>query len=93
MDNKESLHIVLTDTETGAEIEMTIADTATQNGVRYLLVYESGFNDEDEAEARILKEIDDSGDDVYYEQVTGDDELETAAALFNDPENGYEIEL
>ena len=82
--------ISMFDVKTGGETEMIVADAAEFSGARYLLVYDSGSIDDDVSEASVLKEIKESGDDVYYERVDDGDELESVAALFTN--NDYKLE-
>jgi len=87
--NEERSTITMFDTQTGAGTEMIIADTAEMNGSKYLLVYER--EDEEEAEASVLKEINESEEDIYYEQITDENELESIIALFGDSGFDYTI--
>ena len=95
MDNKknECESIKMFDVETGLEIEMIIADTAEYGGVKYMLVYESKSDNDEEAEAYIYKEINESGDEILYESVTDATELESAAALFQNPDYDYSLKF
>ena len=90
-EHDEIREIIMTDAETNAEMHMIIADTAEYNGVVYLLVYESGQNEDDETDAIIIKEIRESGSDVLYEQVTDDEELESVAAIFQESGGDYTV--
>jgi len=85
--------VVMRDAANGAEVKMLIEDSAESGGIRYLLVSAAGSHSEDEAEASILRELKESGDEIIYEQVTDADELRAAAALFRDPDCDYSIEF
>ena len=87
--NEERSTITMFDTQTGAETEMIIADSVEFNGSKYLLVYER--EDGEEAEASVLKEINESEEDIYYEQITDENELESIIALFGDSGFDYTI--
>jgi len=92
MNNEYDEHetISMFDVKTGGETEMIVADAAVFGGARYLLVYDSKSVDDDVSEASVLKEIKESGDDVYYERVDDGDELESVAALFTNGD--YKLE-
>ena len=93
MDENSGLKTIsMFDTQTGAETVMVVADTAVFGGVKYLLVYDSEHIKDDEAEASVLKEVNESENDFYYEPVTDGAELESVAGLFGGAD-GYELEL
>lgn len=66
----------------GSVIEFEIVEQAKLGGSNYLLVTEAG-SDEEEADACILKEIEDNNGDSVFEFVEDDAEFDAVSALFN----------
>lgn len=88
--------IVLTD-EDGNEVSLTVVDALEHNGNTYLLVFnEAEYNEdnpEDSAEASILKEVAEEGDEVIYEFIDDDEELQDIIELFQRNNDDFEMEL
>ena len=76
--------------ETGEEIEFVVVDRKEHNGAEYILVVESKDIDDDEAEAAILKVVNESEEDITYSVIEDDDEFEAAAGLFESDD--YDVE-
>ena len=74
--------ITMIDDETEEEIEFVVIDRKELNGTEYLLVIESAYIDDDEAEAAILKVVNETEQDITYSVIDDDDEFDAAAALF-----------
>ncbi len=85
--------VIMTDEETGEEIEFAIIDNAQHNGNRYLLVVESEYIDDEESEAIILKEVSLEGDDVTYALVEDDEEFDAVADVFSSMGEEYDVEF
>lgn len=67
--------------ETGEEVEFFVVEQTRINNMDYLLVTEE--QDDDEAEAYILKDISKTEDEnAIYELVENDSELEYVSAIF-----------
>ena len=91
-DLDEELEIItVTDDEIGEEIEFVVVDMKIYNEVQYMLVIESQNIDDDEAEAAILKVVNESGDEVTYGFIEDDEEFDKVAALFESDE--YDVEI
>lgn len=82
--------ITMIDDETGEEIEFVVVDRKGLNGAEYILVVESSDIDDDEAEAAILKVVNESEEDITYSVIEDDDEFEAAAGLFESDD--YDVE-
>ena len=93
MKDDEFETISILDTDTNSETEMIVIDTVECQGFKYLLVIEADLFDEDEAEASILKEMHEKGDDVFYEPIADDSEFNMIAAMFKSSDDDYTIEL
>ena len=75
---------------TEEEIEFVVIDRKELNGTEYLLVIESAYIDDDEAEAAILKVVNETEQDITYSVIDDDDEFDAAAALFESDD--YDVE-
>lgn len=91
--NENEFETVTMTTEDGEEVEFSIIDNVACGGERYLLVAETEFMDDDEAEALILKETSINTDDVTYELVEDDAEFDRVADLFQQKGEDYEVAL
>ncbi len=72
--------IVFMDPETGEEILFSVIEQTCIGGFTYLLVTENG--EDEEADAYILKEVQTDEDDVIYELLEDDVELDAIAKVF-----------
>ena len=75
--------------EDGESIEFAVLDEASYNGTDYLLVQEEESIEDDVAEALIIKAIKTEGEDVIYEFIDDDEELNAVAGLFQDNDDYY----
>lgn len=91
MDNETVETIIMTD-ENGEDVEFVIVDQVTMDGNNYILVVESEYIDDVDAEAEILKEVSQEGEDSVYEVIEDDEEFERVAELFSDNDE-YDIEV
>jgi len=102
LENMEEMEssFIMTDEE-GNEVEFFIVDEIEDNGVTYLLLTDSAFDEdedvaddeEDESEAIILKEVPGEGDEAVYEVIEDDAEFERIAEIFAQRSEDYDIEL
>ena len=83
--------ITMVDDETGEETECVVIDRISNNGAEYMLVIESQYIDDDEADAKILKVVGETEDDITYSVVDDGEEFEVVAALFGNDE--YDVEF
>lgn len=84
--------VTMTDDETGEDIEFAIIDQLEYEGVRYILVVESEFIDDEESEAVILKEIAGDEEELTYEVIEDDTEFDRIAELFSQNSDDYDVE-
>ena len=68
--------------ENNEKVEFEVIEQTTIAGMNYLLVCEDG--DDEESEAFILKEIKNNADDVIYDEVIDDIELQAVAKVFGE---------
>ena len=84
--------IMLTD-ENGDEAEFVIIDTLENEGESYILVVETAYIDDEDAEYMLLKKVEEEGEDVSYELIEDDDEFDKIAALFAEKSDDYDVEI
>ncbi len=80
--------ITFYDTESGMDAEVYVIEQTVLNGTSYLLACEE---EEGDSDAYILKEIRSQGDDVVYEIVSDDTELDAIAGVFEELLEDVEI--
>ena len=83
--------IIFFDPETNEEVEFAVEEETQVNGVKYLLVSE-GLEDGD-CDAYILKEIIAEGEEILYEMVEDDVELEAISKVFEQMMEDVDIEM
>ena len=82
MDNKPEEIIFIS--EDGEEVTFAVIEQTRLGGINYLLVSTTNENEE-EAEALILKEVSqDTDEDAVYDIVEDDSELELVAKIFHE---------
>ena len=91
-DDMEEFETILLTDEDGQEVEFAVIDAAEMDGVNYLLVVEADWIEDENAEAMILKEVGSDEENIDYELVEDDEELEKVAALIENGE-GYDVIL
>ncbi|MDO5521916.1 MAG: DUF1292 domain-containing protein [bacterium] len=91
MQNKNG-KIVFT-TEDNEEIEFYVLEQTMINGVNYLLIADSAEEDDEEANALILKENDTVNDEIVYDVVEDDEELEAVSKVFETMMDDIDIEM
>ena len=84
--------IMLTD-ENGDEAEFVIIDTLENEGESYILVVETAYIDDEDAEYMLLKKVEEEGEDVSYELIEDDDEFDKIAAIFAEKSDEYDVEI
>lgn len=87
LDKDGSLSFILED---GEEVKLFIIEQTTINGVNYLLVTDS--DGEEESDAFILKEEVVEGEEVVFQAVEDDTELEAISKVFMELLDDYDIE-
>ncbi|MDR3239218.1 MAG: DUF1292 domain-containing protein [Clostridiales bacterium] len=78
--------------EDGEDISFVVLDVKDYNGAKYLLVLEEEFMDDEDAEASIIKAVEDEDEDEVYAFIEDDDEFEAVAGLFRDGNEDFDIE-
>ena len=91
-DDMEVFETILLTDEDGQEVEFALIDAAEMDGANSLLVVEADWIEDENAEAMILKEVGSDEENIDYELVEDDEELEKVAALFENGE-GYDVIL
>lgn len=76
---EEKLEMISFLTEDGEEIEFVVIAQTKVNGSQYLLVNEPGTDD-----AYIMKQIQDTSDEITYEMVEDEQELTAVSGLFDE---------
>lgn len=71
--------IEFTFSDSSEKVEFYVVEETKLNGIQYLLVTDSR---DEEADAYILKEINDEGENILYEMVEDDKELEIIGSVF-----------
>ena len=84
--------IMLTD-ENGDEAEFVIIDTLENEGESYILVVETAYIDDEDAEYMLLKKVEEEGEYVSYELIEDEDEFDKIAALFAEKSDEYDVEI
>ena len=78
--------------ENNKKIEFEVLEQTTISGNNYLLVCDT--NDTEESDAFILKEIKKSDDEVFYDDVVDDVELQAVAKVFEELlDEGFDIQV
>lgn len=86
---EERVDSIIFENEEGEDVPFFVIEQTMLAGVNYLLVAES---DEDEAEAYILREIQEEENQTVYEMVEEEDELEALSKVFSELLDDVEIE-
>ncbi len=80
-------------TEDNEEVEFYVLEQTRINGHNYLLIADSDDEEDDEANALILKERIVDTDDVVYDIVEDDEELEAVSKVFLQLMDDIDIEM
>lgn len=86
---EERVDSIIFENEEGEDVPFFVIEQTMLAGVNYLLVAES---EEDEAEAYILREIQEEENHTVYEMVEEEDELEALSKVFSELLDDVEIE-
>ncbi len=82
---------VIFTTEDGEKIAFYVIEQTTLAGENYLLVADS---EEEEANALILKEVkSDDGEDIIYDEVEDEEQLEALSKVFEELLDDIDIEM
>ena len=93
-DYDEMIESVVFVDEDGNDLEFYILDVVEYKNNIYLLVVDNIDEDDDEvAEATILKEIEVEEDDFVYEMVEDDEEFNQVAEVFDRYSEDYELDI
>ena len=85
--------LIMTDDETGDDIEFVVIDKLEYKGQNYLLLVERIFMDEEESEALIFKETGEEDGNLTYVLLDDGPEFDKIAGLFQEKSDEYEVEL
>ncbi|MDO5292170.1 MAG: DUF1292 domain-containing protein [bacterium] len=80
-------------TEDNEEIEFYVLEQTMINGINYLLIADSAEDDDEEANALILKEKDTVDKEIIYDVVENDEELEAVSKVFETMMDDIDIEM
>lgn len=69
-------------TEDNEEILFEVIEQTTLNGCVYLLVCEDSDDNDEEADAYIMKQVETDGENITYEMVEDDKELDAVSSVF-----------
>lgn len=86
---EERVESIIFENEEGEEVPFFVIEQTMLAGVNYLLVAES---EEDEAEAYILREIQEENNQTVYEMIEEEDELEALSKVFSELLDDVDIE-
>lgn len=86
---EERVDSIIFENEEGEDVPFFVIEQTMLAGVNYLLVAES---EEDEAEAYILREIQEEENQTVYEMVEEEEELEALSKVFSELLDDVEIE-
>lgn len=89
----EEFETIMLADENGDEAEFVIIDTLENEGESYILVVETAYIDDEDAEYMLLKKVEEEGEDVSYELIEDDDEFDKIAALFAEKSDEYDVEV
>ena len=89
----EVFDIVIMKDDEGNDVEFTVIDGAVVDDVNYLLVIETEHLDDEQADADILKEIAEEGENLVFGFIQDEDEYERVAAVFQENDEDYELEI
>lgn len=87
---EEKIDYIEFETEDGEKIPFFVLEETMLGGVNYLLVTDS---EEEEAQAYIMREVNDEENQKVYEMVEEDAELEAVSKIFSELLDDVEIEL
>jgi putative Holliday junction resolvase len=88
----DAFEVITMRDEDGEDISFVVLDVKDYNGAKYLLVLEEEFMDDEDAEASIIKAVEDEDEDEVYAFIEDDDEFEAVAGLFRDGNEDFDIE-
>ena len=77
--------------DNGEELEFVVIDSVEMEGYTYLLLIHSEDMDEEEPEAFIFKQVENSDEDAVFEEPS-EEEFEKVSKLFRDASEDFQIE-
>ncbi|BBF43268.1 hypothetical protein lbkm_1955 [Lachnospiraceae bacterium KM106-2] len=80
-------------TEDKEEVEFYVLEQTRISGINYLLIADSIDEEDDEANALILKEKESDDNDVIYDIVENDEELAAVSKVFETMMDDIDIEM
>lgn len=89
---EEKLDCIEFETEDGEKVSLFVLEQTRLSGVNYLLVADSE-EDEDEADAYIMREVTGNENESVYEMVEDDAELEALSKVFSELLDDVELEI
>ncbi len=92
-DMEDTYEVISVVSDNGETIECFVIDGVLDNNIQYLLVVACDDFDKDEAEAFILKQIDEDGEEVIYAPVEDNNEYNRVLVLLQENETDYEMEF
>ena len=92
-DMEDTYEVISVVSDNGETIECFVIDGVLDNNIQYLLVVACDDFDKDEAEAFILKQIDEGGEEVIYAPVEDNNEYNRVLVLLQENETDYEMEF
>lgn len=78
--------------DNGEEVEYLIIDEVEHKNAKYLLVVEGSKADDDEADALIFKQVEESENEFVYEELS-DEEFDEVAKILSERLDEYEIDF
>ena len=81
MDSEKKYETVTITNPDGTKDELYVLEETMLNGARYILL---AYEPEGDTDVMILKEVADDGEEVTYESIESDDELEAVAGIFGE---------
>lgn len=92
-DNEEVYDTITMTDENGKKTDFVIIDCVEVDNNRYLLVVEADDIDSEEQEADILKECAIDGEEVIYELVEDENELNKVYIMLQDNDSDYDMKF
>lgn len=92
-DNEDTYEVISITSEDGDIIDCFVIDGVLHNNTQYLLVVACDDFDKDEAEAFILKQVGEDGEDAIYMPIEDEEEYTKVLILLQDNETDYEMEF
>ncbi len=92
-DMQDTYDVISIVSENQEVIDCFVIDGVLHNNIQYLLVVSCDDFDKDEAEAFILKQTGEDGEEAIYEPVEDNNEYNKVLVLLQENETDYEMEF